>query len=295
MSHDADKPRPGGGPALFTDRQEDRSMTDHSTGPETLTATTELAIGSRKLKLKLVVPAGEVPPESLLPTLHQLSNHIVDGVEEKVERQADVEISCAKGCGACCRQHVPISPAEARLMHAIVENMPEPGRSEIRKRFDDSAGRLKESGILDQAMNYHRLAPEETKSMAIDYFRLGIACPFLQDESCSIHPFRPLICREYLVISSPGHCATLDEENIRRLKFPVSVASAFAGMDGVRTEGENRYIPLVMAMEWTEEHGGEIELRPGPKWVQAFFADLSGSEIPDPDQLTTGDEDNPDQ
>jgi hypothetical protein len=34
-------------------------------------------------------------------------------------------------------------------------------------------------------------------------------------------------------------------------------------------------------------YGGDVELRPGPKWVQAFFADLSGTEIPDPDELTT--------
>ena len=262
----------------------DRSATAHPSGPETLTATTELVIGGRKLNLRLVVPAGEVPPESLLPTLHQLCGHIVDGVEEKVARQDGMAISCTKGCGACCRQHVPISPAEARLMHAIVENMPEPGRSEVRQRFDEAAARLKDSGMLDQAMNYHRLSAEQTKSMAMEYFHLGIACPFLEEESCSIHPFRPLVCREYLVISSPVHCAKLDEEHIRRLKFPVSVASSFARMDGVSKEGENRYIPLVMSMEWTEEHGEEVELRPGPKWVQAFFEGLSGSEIPDPDE-----------
>ncbi len=251
--------------------------------PDTVSATTELIIGGQKLKLKLIVPAAEVPPESLLPTLHQLSNHIVDGVEEKVERQKNTEISCRKGCGACCRQHVPISPAEARLMHAIVENMPESGRTTIRERFDDAAQRLKDSGLLDQAMNYHRLGPDETKAMAVDYFKLGIACPFLVDESCSIHEFRPLICREYLVISSPEHCASLDEENIERLKFPVSVAAAFSGMDGVRKEGENKYIPLVMALEWTENNSEDMELRPGPKWVQTFFEDLSGKKIPVPD------------
>ena len=259
------------------------SPADQSPIGNTLSASTELVIAGRKLKLKMVVPADEVPPESLLPTLHQLSNHIMDGIEEKVEKQDEVEISCQKGCGACCRQHVPISPAEARLMHAIVENMPEPGRSDFRERFDEAAQRLKDSGIMDQAMNYHRLAPAEIKSMATDYFKLGIACPFLEDESCSIHAFRPLICREYLVISSPDHCASLDEENIKRLKIPVSVASTFAGMDGVKTEGENQFIPLVMAMEWTEEHTGEVQYRPGPKWVQTFFEDLSGSEIPDPD------------
>jgi Fe-S-cluster containining protein len=257
-------------------------MNDTPPEAQTISATTELRIGGNKLKLKLVVPANDVPPESLLPTLQELSNLIVEGVEQKVQKQG-VEISCKKGCGACCRQHVPISPAEARLLTAVVNNMPDPGRLEIEKRFAQAAQQLRESGIMDQAMNYHRLSEKETSAMVKDYFELGIACPFLEDESCSVHPFRPLICREYLVISSPKHCAGLDENNIQRLKFPVSVASTFAGMDGVRTEGENQYIPLIMAMEWAEEHTGEVEFRPGPKWVQAFFEDLSGSEIPEPD------------
>ena len=136
---------------------------------------------------------------------------------------------------------------------------------------------------MDQAMNYHRLSPEETQSMAKEYFKLGIACPFLEDESCSVYPFRPLICREYLVISSPDHCATLAEKHIKRLQFPVSVTTAFSGMEGVRKKGENKYIPLVMALEWAQEHHDECELRPGPKWIQNFFQDLSGTEIPDPD------------
>jgi len=257
-------------------------MNDTPPEAQTISATTELRIGGNNLKLKLVVPASDVPPESLLPTLHELSNLIVDGVEQKVQRQG-VEISCKKGCGACCRQHVPISPAEARLLTAVVKNMPDPGRLEIEKRFAQAAQQLRESGIMDQAMNYHRLSEKETGAMVKDYFELGIACPFLEDESCSVHPFRPLICREYLVISSPNHCAKLEEKHIKRLKLPVSVADTFSGMNGVRKKGENKYIPLVMALEWTEQHSDDCEYRPGPKWVQSFFADLSGAEIPEPD------------
>jgi Fe-S-cluster containining protein len=258
----------------------------NDTPPETptLRASTELRIGDNILKLNLVVPADEVPPESLLPALHELSNLIVDGVEQKVQKQG-VEISCKKGCGACCRQHVPISPAEARLLTAVVKKMPDPGRLEIEKRFAQAAQRLRESGVMDQAMNYHRLSEKETGAMVKDYFELGIACPFLEDESCSVHPFRPLICREYLVISSPSHCAKLEEEHIKRLKLPVSVADTFSSMDGVHKKGENKYIPLIMALEWTEKHSEDCEYRPGPKWVQEFFADLSGAEIPDPDLL----------
>ena len=258
-------------------------MTDTNPNTDTLSATTELVIGGQKLKIKLVVPTSEVPPESLLPTLHELSSLVVDGVEQKVEKQG-AKITCKKGCGACCRQHVPISPAEARLMSAIVENMPEEGRKSVKKRFEQAVQRLKDSGIMDQAMNYHRLSKQATVAMAKEYFKLGIACPFLVDESCSIHPFRPLICREYLVISPASHCAKLEEEHIKRLKLPVSVADTFSSMDGVHKKGENKYIPLIMALEWTEKHPDDCEVRPGTKWVQNFFADLSGAEIPEPDR-----------
>ncbi len=256
-------------------------MTDTTPSTPTLRASTELVIGGNKLKLKLVVPTSDVPPESLLPTLHELSSLIVDGVVEKVEKQG-AKISCKKGCAACCRQHVPISPAEARLLAAIVENMPESGRSIIKKRFAQALQRLRESGVMDQAMNYHQLSKDETVAMAKEYFELGIACPFLENESCSVYPFRPLICREYLVISPARHCATLEEEHIKRLKLPVSVAATFSAMDGVHKKGENKYIPLIMALEWTEKHPDDCEVRPGTKWVQNFFADLSGSEIPEP-------------
>jgi Fe-S-cluster containining protein len=248
---------------------------------DALTATAKLRIGNQKLELKLVVPADEVPAETLLPSLHQLSDRVVEGVEERV-RKNGMEISCRKGCGACCRQPVPISRAEARLLAGIVQGMPEEAQAVIRERFDSALRHLRESGLEDRAMNYHRLSENEVRSMAHDYFALGIPCPFLEDESCSIHPFRPLVCREYLVISSPDYCATLAEDRIKRLQFPVSIAGAFAGMDGTAQRGENMYLPLIMALEWAEAHSSEVELRPGPSWVKTFFQDLSGAKIPDP-------------
>jgi Fe-S-cluster containining protein len=193
------------------------------------------------------------------------------------------KIACKKGCGACCRQHAAISPSEARLLAAIVNKMPEPAKSSLVERFDQAVERLKTSGIMEQAMNYRQLSADETLEMIVAYFRLGIACPFLQDESCSIHPWRPLICREYLVTSSPRHCASLEKEKIKRLNFPVSIAGTFNEMEGVGRDGVNPYIPLIMALEWTEQHPGEVEYRPGPKWVQDFFEALSGAEIPDPE------------
>ena len=62
----------------------------------------------------------------------------------------------------------------------------------------------------------------------------------------------------------------------------MSIAAAFAEQDGMVQQGENPYIPLILALEWTEAHGEDIELRPGPEWLTAFFEDLSGTEIPHP-------------
>jgi len=258
-----------------------RRLTESTHQPDALTATADLRIGGQKLQLKLVVPADEVPPESLLPTLHELSNRVVEGVEEKV-RKNGLQVSCRKGCGACCRQPVPISPAEARLLAGIIQNMPDAAQAIIRARFDDAVRRLDESGLRDRATHYHRLSNDEVQAMVYEYFQLGIPCPFLEDESCSIYPFRPLVCREYLVISPAEHCATLAEDQIQRLQFPVSVAAAFAGMEGVAEPGENIYLPLILALEWSEANAGKVERRPGPNWVQAFFQDLSGARIPDP-------------
>ncbi len=246
-------------------------------------ANVEMRIGGDKLKLKLVVPVNDVPPEALLPGLHGLANQVVEGLERKVDRIEEAEISCKKGCGACCRQYVPISPAEARYLSSMIENMPDEKKRRMKWTFREAALRLQESGLLHEAMYYSGKTEEESLKMTSDYFKLGIACPFLEDESCSIHQERPLICREYLVISPPSHCASLDKNHIKRLELPVSVSEVFSSMDGVGKKGSNTYLPLIMALEWVDRYPDDAEYRPGPAWVKAFFEGLTGADIPDPD------------
>ncbi|MCC6539421.1 MAG: YkgJ family cysteine cluster protein, partial [Bryobacterales bacterium] len=74
------------------------------------------------------------------------------------------------------------------------------------------------------------------------FFALGIACPFLENESCSIHPDRPLICREHLVNTPAEWCAEPDRHPIRALpivRADTAVARAF--------ENE-RWVPLIDAL-----------------------------------------------
>ena len=112
-------------------------MNEHQPDP-LLSANIEFSVDGRSVSLTVQVPAGPVSPQRLLPLAHALTNPIVDMA---VEAQ-DEPVSCAKGCGACCRQLVPISTVEARAIHALVQAMEEPRRSTLIARVRPSMRRL---------------------------------------------------------------------------------------------------------------------------------------------------------
>src|SRR5262245_12443640 len=84
-------------------------------------------LGGCEIKMSVTVPAGPTRLDDLVPLLQILSDNVVAAAEHDAERQG-VCISCRKGCGACCRQLVPISPVEARHVARLVSDLPEPRR-----------------------------------------------------------------------------------------------------------------------------------------------------------------------
>jgi Fe-S-cluster containining protein len=218
----------------------------------------------------------------LLPLAQDLANAVVGAAVEDVVEQGEA-ISCKKGCGACCRQLVPISQVEARRIRDLVEQMPEPRRQEIRGRFARALERLKESGLLEQLRSREEWAPDGVEKIGVDYFRLGIPCPFLEDESCSIHPDRPITCREYLVTSPAEYCARPSRETVQTTRIPLKVWTAVARFDKL-PPGERfiRWVPLILAPEWADAHPDEAPPRPGPELLKELFEHLTGKDIPAP-------------
>src|SRR5436305_2819221 len=102
-------------------------------------------------------------------------------------------------------------------------------------------------------MHPERVTGADAMANSARYFNLGIDCPFLEDESCSIHPDRPLSCREYLVTSPAEHCTAPTRDTIRRVPTPGFAMTAFAILDGPPPVGKGcRWVPLVLALEWAE-------------------------------------------
>lgn len=230
------------------------------------------------------VPSEPVSPRRLLPMVQKLTNALV-GMGEQLVQEAGASISCKAGCGACCRQLVPVSETEARHLHDCVEAMPEPRRSHVKSRFADTRRQLDDAGLLDRLLKPN----EHTRdiSLGIEYFRAGVACPFLEDESCSIHPDRPLVCREYLVTSPAELCASPTAETIDRVPVPGFFMTAFARLDDPNKKTV-RWLPLPMALEWADEHPEPPASVPGPRLFSAFMNGVLGSEkVPAPGQPFT--------
>jgi len=124
---------------------------------------------------RLSFPADEAV-HSWLPILLE-AYHVVDkGVAEAIgiEGKKGKKLACGKGCSNCCRTHttIPVYPLElVGISWYTIEKISGPVREALKKQLEHH----KEDG----------------------------PCPFLVYEACSIHPLRPIACRQFNVFGNP--------------------------------------------------------------------------------------------
>jgi len=270
------KPSPPSGPPVRL------AAVGTARGMASATADLRIAIGGQPVHLQLTVPTGPAPIGHLLPVFQGITDVVV-GVGERKVAQAGQEISCRKGCGACCRQAVPISPAEARALARVVAALPEPRRSEVRARFATALERLRAAGVLQPLLAHDRGESAPLRPAGLAYFHEGVPCPFLEDESCSIHRERPLGCREYLVTSPAAACAQPAPETVHCVPMPACPSAALRSVEHDTAPDEPEWLPLVLALEYAAAHPRDPALRSGPALLKDFFGRLSGAP-PAPDR-----------
>jgi Fe-S-cluster containining protein len=208
-----------------------------------------LDVRGTALEVAIPLPAEPVTVAQLVPLLHALDDRLIAVVTGALAR-AGTTISCRAGCGACCRQMVPVSESEARHLGAVIAAMPAERRAIVEARFAAARAALAERGVpeppdLEDA--------EAVKRFSLRYFRSGVACPFLENESCSIHEHRPLACREHLVTSPAERCAHPETESVEAVLVSKALALLlYRFADGVGDD-EVRWMPLVEVLEWLRE------------------------------------------
>jgi Fe-S-cluster containining protein len=249
-----------------------------SENSEWVTGNVRLSVEGKPLDLQMTVPAKPVKPQRMLPIFQQMTNSFVEmGINALPDNE---KISCQAGCGACCSQAVPLAEIEAYKIAEMVENMPEPRRREIKERFEKAFAHFAEIGWFEKLQNCAGKTNKEQEQVILDYFREGISCPFLEDGACSIHPDRPLACREYLVTSPAENCSNPTAKTIKMVEIPIKPSKPVRNLGRAAQIAGVDFIPMVLALKWAENNAENFPEKTGEQWMADFFVNLTKSEIP---------------
>jgi Fe-S-cluster containining protein len=210
-----------------------------------------LTVDGTEIEAAVPLPKKPSPRRVLLPTLQKLTDTIVQ-IAETSAADAGERVSCKKGCDACCRQMVPISPTEAYGLAAVMDALPPARAAKTLARFDEAVETLDQKGLLERLLRRHDLSAGELRQLDRDYFAAQVACPFLENRACSIHADRPLACREFLVSSPAKFCRNPTGDRVRQIAMPAKVSVALAATD---VQG---WLPLTLARVFVAQHAEKV-------------------------------------
>jgi Fe-S-cluster containining protein len=211
------------------------------------------------------VPTGFVPITAIVPLMRRLGEE-AHALEQSRARAAGKSVSCQKGCAACCRMMVPVSAPEAFSLGNYVRALPSERQARIAERFAHAKSLLLSHGLWPRLREMGETArpftDDELEPINRDYYALRMACPFLDNEMCSIYEERPAACRELLVTSPAEWCQDLVTNPVEEVPVPVRIGSALGLLWGDLTKTPPRLIPLPLALDWAERHQKENQ----PTW-----------------------------
>ena len=123
---------------------------------------------------RLVFPEDE-SRQAWLPLLLEAYAIVDAGINEATRREEAQgrALACHKGCAACCRSHttIPIYPLELiGINWYVVEKITGPLREQLERQLRDH--------------------------------KKGGPCPLLVDNACTVHPLRPMACRQFNVFGA---------------------------------------------------------------------------------------------
>jgi len=234
-------------------------------------------VGDTPLPLELPVPALPVEPQAVLPALRKLVNEVIALSVKDLEGTGRT-VSCKAGCAACCRQLISISDIEAWAIADAIERMPEERQAHVMERFaytERQLAAIKPADDIIDALNGPR-----RHEYAITYFKYSMACPFLEDERCSIYVDRPLVCREYLVHSPAERCSTLGDSGSGIGVMPISHTSkALFRMSTFDAQRAETRVPLSLLPHWIARHPRNFKRAGGDEWMIRFMRSMEQADL----------------
>jgi Fe-S-cluster containining protein len=225
---------------------------------------------------RVQVDPGPMRPMDLVGTAYELTNIFVERAKQR-EEQEGRKVSCRAGCGTCCVQMVALSIPEVFCVADLVESLPSARQRGIRTRFEEIVGELERRKLTGELLD-PEYSDDAVLPIAREYFFLGMPCPFLADQSCSIHPFRPIACREYNVTSPAEWCSDPYQQEIAKVPMPLPLSAPLAVLTARMTGAKPRLVPLTLALRFAAENA-ELRKRtwPGLELFDKFMSVIGKS------------------
>jgi Fe-S-cluster containining protein len=256
-------------------------MTDRTNNPHSRVAlmAVNLTDPEGTVRGKVQVDTGPMRLAELVPTAFELTN-VLTGRANKREEKAGRTISCAKGCAACCRQMVPVSPPEAFFLMDLIESLQPEQQAEVIQRFGLVVSELERHNLVDELLD-PQVTDDSRLEIARKYWGLQMPCPFLVNEACSIHPSRPVACREFNVTTPAEWCSEPYDHEVAKVPMPFPLSLPLARLTAQLTESKPTLIPLTLVPRWTADHAelGQ-QTWPGLDLFKRFIS-LMGPQPPD--------------
>lgn len=206
------------------------------------------------------VPTAFVPVTAIVPLMRRLGEE-AQALEEARSSEEGKSRSCQKGCAACCRMLVPLSPPEAFALREFVRSLPSEQQVRIAARLAEAKSILLTHGLWNQLVELGESsqAPDDDTLEPINqaYYALRMPCSFLEDDLCSIYEERPAACRELLVTSPAEQCLDMAKNPVEPIPVPVRIGPVLGLLWGELTNTPPRLIPLPIALDWAERHQPE--------------------------------------
>lgn len=198
--------------------------------------------------IEITIPDKQVRLSEIVPFTHFIADQMVKAVIE----HSSLPVTCGKGCGVCCNQLVPLSIPELFFIIEQLRTMPPQQRFPLLSRFDTIEKQLIDSDFIQTLRTIDQTRND--RIIAEHYFRMNIQCPFLDQQACSIHPWRPVVCREFNALSDPELCADPFNNKISSISYIQRPSSILAKLYGMITNTAPTLTPMPLLFESFEQH-----------------------------------------
>lgn len=241
-----------------------------------LTRTVELPVPDGVVRGKVAVTTGQMRLSGLVRIAYALTDAMVTRAND-LEIGNGHTIFCRAGCGVCCRHMVPVSPPEAFYLMEHIDSFDSGRRRAVLKRFEGIVDTLTRHDMIDELLE-PAYTDEPILPAAREYFRLCLACPFLIDEACSIHPHRPIACRDYNVASPPEWCRQPYEHEVAKVPMPLPFSAPLARLTAAVTGEKPCLIPLSLVPHWVGKHAKQCKRQwPGTDLFDMFLDEIGAT------------------